>query len=352
MSITLYCRRPVPGQISIEEQFHQIARAYPSGVSVTTSVCRFPSRGFFRRLYNMLEAVWRQGEVNHITGDVHYLALLLRKRKTILTIHDCGILYGRSWPARTLLRWFWFILPAWRAAIITAISEQTRQDLAAVLGIDPHEIRLVPDCVRNDFTWSPAPFHSGYPEILQVGARPNKNVARLAQALHGIPCRLRIVGRLDPTAEQALREHRIDCINECGLTREEIAARYRSCDLVSFVSTFEGFGVPILEAQATGRPVVTSDLSPMRDVAGGGACLVDPFDPGSIRRGILRVIEQPGYRESLLHQGRANAVRYQPHDIAAQYAEIYRELLSEVRPTLRSGEHSADIFPGRRKEFE
>jgi len=100
MKVTLYSRRPFPGQVSIETQFDQIRRALPANVDVRPRVSTFLSKGVFRRLFNSVEAAWHQADVNHIAGDVHYLALLLNSRRTILTVHDCCTLYGRPWLAR------------------------------------------------------------------------------------------------------------------------------------------------------------------------------------------------------------------------------------------------------------
>jgi glycosyltransferase involved in cell wall biosynthesis len=96
--------------------------------------------------------------------------------------------------------------------------------------------------------------------------------------------------------------------------------------MVLFASTYEGFGLPIIEAQATGRPVVTSRVTAMPEVAGDGACLVDPYDVASIRSGVLRVLGDRGYRDSLVHRGFENVRRFEPGRIAAQYARLYEEV--------------------------
>ena len=84
--------------------------------------------------------------------------------------------------------------------------------------------------------------------------------------------------------------------------------------------------MPIVEANAVGRPVVTSNVASMPEVAGNAACLVNPFDTESIRTGILRVIEDAAYRSELIAYGRINAKRFDADNIANQYLAIYQEM--------------------------
>ena len=112
---------------------------------------------------------------------------------------------------------------------------------------------------------------------------------------------------------------------------------YRNADMLLFVSTYEGFGLPIVEANAVGRPVVTSQISSMPEVAADAACLVDPYDVASIRHGVQRVIENAAYRNELIQRGYVNAMRFSQEVVAARYAEVYRDVASASRRQNQDG---------------
>lgn len=118
----------------------------------------------------------------------------------------------------------------------------------------------------------------------------------------------------------------LDWSNRVGLTTEELLREYGDSDVVVFASIYEGFGLPIIEANMVGRAVITSCLASMPEVAGDAACLVDPYDARSIAAGILRVIDDDAYRELLVEKGFENARRFGPARSAAQYASIYANL--------------------------
>ncbi len=327
IKVTHYQRKQALGMYSIERLFADIRAVLPADISVKLSESTFISKGFLRRLYNIAEAVFTQGDVNHITGDVHYLTYLLKRQCTVLTIHDCVSLERLTGIERWLLWLFWYRLPVRFASAITVISNATKQQLLKVVNCDPDKIQVIYDSVSECFNPDERPFNAFCPRVLQIGTGAyNKNVLRVAEALDGIHCKWVLVGTLSAEQVAAIESHRLDYENYVGLSDEALLNQYQQADMLVFASTYEGFGLPILEANAVGRPVVTSTLYSMPEVAGDAACFVDPYSVASIRTGILRVIADSYYRNRLVQAGFANVERFRSTVIAEQYAQLYRRL--------------------------
>lgn len=303
----------------------------PNDIQVKVCVSKYPSSGVFKRIYNIVQAWFYRGDVNHVTGEVHFLTYLLNRRKTVLTILDCVMMERLSGVRRWIFWFFWLWLPAKRSAVITVISEATRQQVLNYLHCDPKKVRVIYCNVSDEFKPFPKAFNNSYPRLLQIGITPNKNIERVAVALEGMSCKLVIVGYLSDVHKRALEEYCIDYENLVDLSFEALIEQYILCDMLIFTSTYEGFGLPIVEANAVGRPVLTSNIWSMPEVAGDAACLVNPFDVADIRAGILRVIEDAAYRERLVANGFENVKRFQIEAIATQYADLYREIFKNSK---------------------
>lgn len=330
LRVTHYMRQPRPAVFSIERLYEDVRAALPADCQAHPWICRYPSAGLWMRLRDAWAARKAQGDVNHVTGDTHYLAWFLDRRRTVLTVHDLVSLGRLRGVKRWLLWLLWYWLPVRRSRVVVTISEATRAELLASVRCDPAKVVVIHNPVSEEFQRVPAEFDAGHPRILHIGTTPNKNLERVAQALQGIACTLVVVGLLPQEQRDVLAQHGIACENPCNLSRAELLDQYLRADLLLFASTYEGFGLPIVEAQAVGRPVVTSDLSPMSDVAGGAACLVDPYDVADIRQGVLRVIRDPAYRNDLIACGLANVERFRAARVAARYAELYRAIAASA----------------------
>jgi len=325
--VVLFMRHPAPTFFSIERLFESLL---PHLAGAHLHVVSRPGTGLWNRLLTLWECRQQQGAINHITGDIYYVALALPPRRTILTVHDCAYQRKKGALRRALIRLFWYILPARRAALITTVSEFSRQELARSMRVAPERIHVIPNCVPPHFKPCPKPFPAERPRVLLVGTQPHKNFFRTVRALRGFSCELHIIGALSAEQKQVLNETGLPYENARDLNPDALLAAYQACDVVAFASTYEGFGMPILEAQQVGRPVLTSDMAPMRDVAGGAACLVDPFDEQSIRAGFERLFSDAAYRDTLVAAGLQNAERYTPERVAAQYQALYERLRAQA----------------------
>ena len=324
ITVTFFHRRHGPGHFSLERVFASVRARLSADIRPVVAECPRESKGILNRMINILWAHRHQGDVNHVTGDVHYLTYLLKKKRTVLTIADCVALEYSRGLKHFLLWFFWYWLPEKRCSRITVISEFTKQQLLTHLRCRPEKIEVLHCSVPEGFKASQKPFNADCPVILHVGTSRNKNLERVAQALKGFPCHLEIVGPLSHQQQNILEENGIAYTSHVGVSDEELLTLYRSSDLVVFASLYEGFGLPILEAQAVGRPVVTSDRCSMPEVAGDAACLVDPESVWSIRAGLLKIIQNRPYREELVRKGYANAKRFEPTRISSQYATLYQ----------------------------
>jgi glycosyltransferase involved in cell wall biosynthesis len=327
-SIIHHQRRPGHGHVSIERLFESIRNEFTSEWQVTVSVSPHPSRGLMPRLKNLAAVYGRQADIHHIVGDVHYLALGLWGEKMVLTIHDCAGLERLKGWRRELLRQLWFVQPMRRAAVVTTISKTSKDELRRWVGGLADKVVVIPNCVRSEFQPNAKPFDTRCPVILQVGTGWNKNVVTVARALNGITCRLDIVGTLDTAQRAALEASRVNFRELGRVSDAQLVEAYHSCDLVVFASHYEGFGLPIIEGQAVGRPVVTSHVSSMPEAAGKGALLVDPADAQAIHQAVIRIIADPDLRTSLIQEGFENVARFRPEQVARLYEAVYRQCLS------------------------
>jgi glycosyltransferase involved in cell wall biosynthesis len=318
-------KKPSPG--SIEILFSTIRKFIPNYIDVKVFVPRYESRGVFKRLAIIIESFFNQGDINHITGDIHFSSLFLNKNKTILTIHDCVSVIHSTSLKRIIIILFWYKLPLKRVQYVTTISEKSKKELLSFVNFPEERIIVIPNCVSDRFEYvEKKKINKARPIILHIGTKTNKNLIRISQALKGIPCMLDVVGELSIEQLQALEENGIDYKNSIYISENEMIQKYINADIVSFVSTYEGFGMPILEAQTVGRVVLTSNISPMIEVSGSGACLVNPLGVSDIKEGFKRLISDDNYRNEIIKKGLVNSKNYKPKKIANEYVKLYVNL--------------------------
>jgi glycosyltransferase involved in cell wall biosynthesis len=318
------------GKFSIERLFGSIASHIDKNeFTVKFVYCPFSSNGIFKRLALMIWAACNQGDVNHITGDLNFLGLFMKKSKTVLTIHDSLSMYRLYGIKRFIYFLFWIKLPIFRAGVVTFISKSTLRETLLFTSIKKSKFFVIPNCVTVEPSLKNTLFNSQKPNILTVGTAPNKNIHSIIKAVNGIKCKLTLIGYLNDSQKQLLKQCKVDYENCTNLNDSEIADKYFKSDMVVFVPTYEGFGLPILEAQAFSKPLITSRKSPMQDIASKDACLVDPEDIDEIRIAIIRIISNASYRQKLVEAGRKNIKKYSPQIIAMKYQNIYFAMLKD-----------------------
>ncbi|HNP84280.1 MAG TPA: glycosyltransferase family 1 protein [Nitrospira sp.] len=314
---------------SIEELFSSISLALPTWVE--SRVVSAPRAG--ASLHSLVaNLLWGRSlnccDIVHQTGDIHYAILAVWWPPVVLTIHDLRFYEESRGLKRFLFWWIWLYLPCLRATRVTVISEFTKKRLLSLCQVNPAKIRVIPNCVDPHFAAADKPWHDGQSCLLLVGTTPNKNVDRVIRACTGLKVTLAILGCLSDDHRGELDANNLQYSEFSNLSKAAVVRLYQQADIVVFVSTYEGFGMPILEAQSVGRPVLTSNISPMCDVAGDGALKVDPFDVVSIRSGLLQLLEDEHLRKDLVQKGLRNVEAYTAESVAGQYAALYREILS------------------------
>jgi glycosyltransferase involved in cell wall biosynthesis len=325
-------RKPRPGfNYSIESVFKDLRCNLKDRIDFTVAISSWFNTGYFSKILNMLEAAFRQKKnaISHITGEVYFLNLFMLKETSLLTIHDCRFMQRKKGIEKKIMQWLYLKAPVKNAAYIVTVSETTKKEVMNYTGCNPHKIQVIPVSVSNLFQPVYKVFNKDCPVILQVGAAENKNLLRLAEALDGICCRLVIIGTPGKREIEKLALANINYLIKAGLTTAALYEEYIACDIVSFVSTFEGFGMPIIEANCVERAVLTSNISSMPEVAGNAACLVDSFDVNDIRKGVLRLIQDDEYRDALIANGRTNKLRFNGQIIADKYYELYKKIAAK-----------------------
>lgn len=326
MKILYLYRNPAMGY-SIGKVFAPIERAMRNYAEVDSY--NMPAFGYsIKSLWQNLtmtrkKALSKPYDVIHITGQEHYLIPFLPKNRLVVTIHDLGFAqhgHGISGKVKHLL----FVDTLKMVSNLTCISEKTRTEVARLCGIEEKKIKVIDNGVNPHFKYYPKDLNQSNPVILQIGLMNNKNVERSLVALQGIRCQLRVVAPSKDIDKTIFEKSGIDVSFASDLTDAEIIEEYVKCDIVNLPSLYEGFGMPIIEGQATGRVVVTSNISPMKEIAGDGAVLVDPEDTNSMHEGYIEAINNS---QKYIQRGLENVKRFDISKIVEQYLDLYHNII-------------------------
>ncbi|MBN1955539.1 MAG: glycosyltransferase family 4 protein [Anaerolineae bacterium] len=273
----------------------------------------------------------------------------------VVTVHDLSFIrFPRLFRPHNRL----YLTALTRASVhkarrVIAVSAHAAAETARLLDVDPAKISVVHHGVDPDFTPLPpdeiAAFRARHrlPEryILSLGTlEPRKNLLRLVEAFH----RLRA-----PDLELVLAGGRgwyyqelFARVKELGIEdrvlfpgyvpRDELVLWYNAATVFALPSLYEGFGMPILEAQACGVPVLTSDCAALPEAAGDGALLVDPWSVEEIAAGLERLLGDAALGEQLREKGLIHASAHTWRKTAVETVKVYRQAVFGGGVTARS----------------
>ena len=299
----------------------------PKAPNFHTAICAVhatnrPARLLWEQLLLPWQAAKRRLDVLFCPG---YTAPVLTRRRTVTVIHD---MQHKRQP-QNFGRWE---LLAWRASVwasahssreIITVSENSRRDIIEIYGVPGDRVHVVGHGIERAFFESREDRTltglGDWPYLLSVSTiHPHKNWERWLEAYgqlvaQGFPHHLVIAGLKGNYSEELSRliqaKRLADRVHAVGwVPRPKLRALLRFSDALVFPSTFEGFGMPVLEALAAGVPVACSDIAPLREVAGEAALFFDPHAVQSIGAAVRRLLTEPELPKRLIEAGRKRAL--------------------------------------------
>jgi glycosyltransferase involved in cell wall biosynthesis len=294
--------------------------------------------------------VARQCDLFHCTNPINYP---LSMPRVVTTIHDLIALHEEPWVPECVKPFYRQHTAGIvsRSLLIFADSESTRSDIITRFPAASDKTAVVPLAVNQCFTRtaSDRSFLSRYglcdterPYLLSVGEiQPRKNTLAMIECFESLAGRFPgvhfiLIGqaRNNEYTDRVLRHivdsplhDRINILHSVG--DEDLVRFYSHAEGMVYYSFFEGFGLPILEAMACGCPVAASRTSSMTEIAEGAAVMVDPHDGGSLRDGMLRLLDNKALRDELRAKGLKRAAQYSWKKTAELTYAGYKKALNQ-----------------------
>jgi len=327
--INVYLRKKVSDNHSIENLFDSLIIV--PNLKDKYEICKielpYSNTGIVNKLKNIIFSLSQKADVHHISGDVHYFSLFLPGKSTIITVHDLYFIKSLHFISAVLVKTFWIYIPFFKCRKLVAISELTRNQILSYNSSLDRKTSIIPNFVRPEFLNYKVLKAKNSNTILHIGTQKNKNLENLIVAIADLDVNLTIVGTLSKNQLYLLTQNKIKYESIRNISNDEMISLYSKADILFFASLQEGFGLPILEAQGMGLPLITSNLSPMKEVAGDGAFLVNPYNINEIRKAIQSIMNNPQLRDELTSKGYENVAKYLIENVAKQYEELYDSIV-------------------------
>ena len=285
--------------------------------------------------------------------EPHYVLPPLVPCRAVVTIHDCiHLMFPQYLPNRLAYGYartnLW--AAARRAERIFTVSESSKADILRYCDVPAERIIVVYNAIDERFATPPDPeavervrerYRLNGPFALYAGnIKPHKNLERLIDAFDLVRrggyerLELLIIGdqiSKFPRLRRAVDRHKLHKhVRFLGFVADDtLAALYRLATVFVFPSLYEGFGLPPLEAMASGTPVVTSNRSSLPEVVGDAAVLVDPYSASSIADGIQQVLSDASLRQTLSARGLARARDFSWEASIRRIHEVYMDVAAQ-----------------------
>ena len=282
----------------------------------------------------------------------HYVLPPLTPCKAIVTIHDCiHLRFPQYLPNRLAYAYarssLW--MAAHRAERVLTVSEASKRDILRYFRIPESRIHVIHNAIDERFGTEPAEeevtrvrerYQLNDPFVLYAGnIKPHKNLERLIEAFHLLRrqghdhVKLLIIGdeiSKYATLRRAVHRYKLHKhVRFFGFVPDKtLAILYRLAAVFVFPSLYEGFGLPPLEAMASGTPVVTSNISSLPEVVGDAALLIDPYSAEAIADAMRRVLTDAALRDDLRRRGLERARHFSWERSVTRVREIYDEVLA------------------------
>lgn len=304
---------------------------------------------------------WRLFRLNlDLYHSTHYVLPAIVPSRVVVTIHDIiHLLYPEFLPSRLAFLYAQRMIrrSLSRGDRIIAVSRNTRDDLKQYFEVDPAKIEVVHNGVDDVFRRrlsaeeldrSLRNLELDRPYVLFVGnpAKPHKNLDNVIQAyakarqIHSFDAPLVCVGdrsaaefKIRQRAEQLGIGDKVLLLGH--VAGEALPAIYQGATLFLYPTLYEGFGLPVVEAMASGVALITSNTSSLKEIAEGYAHLVDPLDVDGIARAIARCMSDGEHREALAKLGLKRADDFHWKRTAERTREVYLSALSSRPPSWR-----------------